>query len=94
MVFGMAVLKDMLVSYLAGLWLIIPWMWWTKADPVYLIYAVAVNVVFLLAMLPEIREVVRIRRQYGKEDMSMAMSQYPMGRSMLRIMEKLGLKRS
>lgn len=94
MIFGMAVLKDMLVAYLAGLWLIIPWMWWTKSDPAYLIYALAVNVVFLLAMLPEIREVIRIRREYGKEDMSMAMSQFPMGRSMLRIMEKLGLKRS
>ena len=94
MILGMAVLKDMLVAYLAGLWLIIPWMWWTKSEPAYLIYAVAVNVIFILAMLPEIREVLSIRRQYGKEDMSVAMSQFPMGRSMLRIMEKLGLKRS
>ena len=94
MIFGMVVLRDMLVAYLAGLWLIIPWMWWTQSDPAYLIYAIVVNVVFMLAMLPEIREVLRIRREYGKEDMSEAMSQFPMGRSMLRIMQKLGIKRS
>lgn len=94
MIFGMVVLRDMLVAYLAGLWLIIPWMWWTKADPAYLFFAIAANVVFTLAMLPEIRDIKRIRREHGKEDMSMAMSQFPMGRSMLRIMQKLGLKRS
>ena len=94
MLFGMMILRDMLVAYLAGLWLIIPWMWWTKSDPAYLVYAIAVNIIFMLAMLPEIREILRIRREYGKEDMSMAMSQFPMGRSMLRIMQKLGLKRS
>ena len=94
MIFGMVILRDMLVAYLAGLWLIIPWMWWTKTDAAYLYFALAVNIVFFLAMLPEIREVVRLRRKYGKEDMSTSLSQFPMGRSMLRIMEKLGLKRS
>ncbi len=94
MFLGMALLKDMLVSYLAGLWLIIPWMWFTKADPVYLYYAFAVNIIFLLGMLPEIRDVIYFRRKYGKEDLDTALSQYPMGRSMQRIMEKLGLRRS
>jgi glycerol-3-phosphate acyltransferase PlsY len=94
MVLGMALLKDMLVAYLAGLWLVIPWMWFTQTDRTYLIYAIAVNIIFMLAMLPDIRDVIHHRRQHGKEDMKFAMSQFPMGRSMLRIMERLRLKKS
>jgi len=94
MIFGMAVLKDMLIAYLAGLWLVIPWMWWTKSDPAYIYYAIAVNIVFLLGMAPEIRDVIYFRRKYGKEDLSSSMSQFPMGRSMMRIMKRLGLDRS
>lgn len=93
MVFGMAVLKDMLIAYLAGLWLIIPWMWLVHRDPAYLLYAVAVNGVFMTAMIPEIADVIRLRREHGKGDMALTLTQFPMGRSMLRIMEKLGLKR-
>jgi acyl phosphate:glycerol-3-phosphate acyltransferase len=94
MMLGMAVLKDMLVAYLAGLWLVIPWMWFTQGDRAYLLYAVSVNVIFMLAMLPEIREVRHNRQRYGKEDMQFAMRQFPMGRSMLRIMERLKFKKS
>jgi hypothetical protein len=69
-------------------------MWFTQIDQTYLIYAVAVNVIFMLAMLPDIREVRYHRRQHGKEDMQFAMSQFPMGRSMLRIMKRLKLKKN
>lgn len=93
MLFGMAVLKDMLVAYLAGLWLVIPWMWLMHNDRAYLLYALSVNLIFMLAMLPEIRAVRQARQQYGKEDMQFAMQQFPMGRSMLRIMEFFKLKR-
>jgi hypothetical protein len=88
---GMAVFKDFLVSYLAGLWLIVPWLWFTSHDLYYLLYGLAANLLFLVAMIPEARDIIRLRKQYGKGELRSMMDGLPMGRSMLKIMDRFGL---
>lgn len=86
MFLGMVVLKELLVAYTGGVLLVIPWLWFTTHDLVYLAYALSINILFVLAMLPEIRQIRAFRRKYGKGDMKVSMEHFPMGRSMLKIM--------
>ncbi len=68
---GMLVFRNMIVASLAWIWLLIPWFWWrTDGDPAYMLYAVAINIIFLLAMISRIpdcheisqgRQISRIR---------------------------------
>ena len=90
MILGMVVIRDVVVSYLAGLWLMIPWLWFRTYDVWYLAYGVAVNVLFVLALLPEIRKVMEYRRR-GLGGTAAEMDVTPMGRMMTKMMNRLGL---
>jgi glycerol-3-phosphate acyltransferase PlsY len=94
MIVGMVIFKDFLVSYLAGLWLIIPWLWFTTFDLKLLLYGVAANLFFLFAMLPELKDILQLRKKYGKGELRSMMDGVPMGRSMLKIMDRLGLRKN
>lgn len=86
---GMIVFRNMIVANLAWLWLLIPWFWWRSGgDPAYIIFAVILNILFFLAMIPE----VRIANKYRKEGKYLeygmgSLKSHPMGRSMLKIAE-------
>ena len=90
MAIGFLLVKDVLVAYLAGVWLMIPWMWFRFHEPAYVVYAVVVNIIFMLALLPEIRNQIQAHKE-GREDMTASMETFPMGRGMLKMMEKLKL---
>jgi glycerol-3-phosphate acyltransferase PlsY len=90
MILGMVVIRDVVVSYLAGLWLIIPWLWFRTHDVGYLAYGVAVNILFVLALLPEIRKVMEYRRR-GLGGTAAEMDVTPMGRMMTKMANRLGL---
>ncbi len=90
MAIGFLLVKDVLVAYLAGVWLMIPWMWFRFHEPAYVLYAVAVNIIFMLALLPEIRNQIQAHKE-GREEMTASMETFPMGRGMLKMMEKLKL---
>lgn len=87
---GLLIFRDFLMAYISGLWLAIPWLWFTTYDPAYLLYAVAINILFILAMIPDLRQYLRLRKS-GKVDLREAMTIYPMGRGMLKMMQKMGL---
>lgn len=90
MAIGFVLVRDVLVAYLAGVWLMIPWMWFRFREPAYLLYAIAVNIIFMLALLPEIRNQIKAHKE-GREDMTASMETFPMGRGMLKMMEKMKL---
>jgi glycerol-3-phosphate acyltransferase PlsY len=92
MFFGLFIVKDVLVAYLSGIWLLIPWFWFRTHDPVYLVYAIAVNIIIILALVPEIRDQIKAHRE-GSYDMQAAMESFPMGRGMLKIMERFWIKK-
>jgi glycerol-3-phosphate acyltransferase PlsY len=98
LVAGMVLFKDMLIAYTGGVLLLLPWFLITKNNnPLffyYLAYALSTMILFILAMIPEIRQVLYLRRKYGAGDMMVSMESFPMGQQMLRIMNKLGLNKS
>jgi len=89
---GLAVFRDFIIAYLAGLWLLIPWMWFRFHDWTHLGFAIGVNLIFIIAMLPDLRQYLRFKRE-GKADIDIVMNKTPMGRGMLKIMHWLKIKR-
>ena len=84
---GMLVFRNMIVATLSWLWLLIPWFWWrTEGEPKHILYAIAVNILFLLAMVPEYQTAMKYKKegkylQYGMG----TLKANPMGRGMLKI---------
>jgi acyl phosphate:glycerol-3-phosphate acyltransferase len=89
MLFGFAVLRDVFFAYVGWTWFMIPWLWVRTGNPVFALYALAVNLMFLLALLPELRRYLEARR-LGKVDMQQGMEVTPMGRGMLKMARRLG----
>jgi glycerol-3-phosphate acyltransferase PlsY len=90
LIFGLFVLRDFMFAYLSGTWLLIPWLWFRTHDFAHLLYGIAVNIIFILAMIPEIKQAKKhagIRQE--KADLRTAMDQWPMGRSILKLTDRL-----
>ncbi len=58
---GLFILRDMLVAYSLGQWLLIPW-FVLRAGPPEVAYAVAINLLYTVASVPEFRSYWRMRR--------------------------------
>jgi len=84
---GMLVFRNMVVSSLSWIWLLIPWFWWrTDGDLAHILYAVAINVLFLLAMIPEYKTAMKYRREGKMIEYGLgALKANPMGRGMLKM---------
>lgn len=93
MFIGMVLLKDLLIAYTGGVGLTIFWFAMTRGIEVHVLYAVILNILFVVAMIPEIKMVRDLRKKYGKGDMRRSMSTFPMGQSMLKLMDKLRIRR-
>jgi glycerol-3-phosphate acyltransferase PlsY len=91
MMIGLLVLRDVWSAYCAGVWAIIPWLWFRTHDPVFLGYAVLINVVFMLGMIPETRQWFRVRRENKWDDTTEVMQLSGMGRGLLKMARKLGI---
>ncbi len=89
MIFGLLIVRDMLVAYMAGIWLLIPWMWFRTHDIHYLLYAVAVNIVFTVATIPEIKKWIKITREGKWSETANVMQLTAMGRGILKMAKKL-----
>ncbi len=84
---GMLVFRNMIVASLGWLWLLIPWLWWrTNGDIAHILFAVVVNILFILAMIPEYRTAMKYKKegQYLEYGMG-SLKSHPMGRGMLKI---------
>ncbi len=94
MLLGLFVLRNVVISYLAGLWLMIPWLWFTTYDAWYLAYGVIVNILFFIALLPEIKTVREYQKRGIGTDVATGMDMTPMGRMMSKMMKRLGANKS
>jgi len=74
------VIKSSLVA--SGVWLvlIIPWIWFRTQDWPELMYAVAMCILFWASMIPEWRELLRLRREGVLEDLTGAREVRVLGR--------------
>lgn len=59
--FGMIILGNTMIAYISWLWLMIPWLAWRMGTP-GLIYALVINLIFIVATIPEMRLMLRMRR--------------------------------
>jgi glycerol-3-phosphate acyltransferase PlsY len=91
MIFGMVVVKQVMVAYLADLWFMIPWLWFRTHDYFHLGYIILVNLSFLLAVLPEIRFILKEYRK-GNKNIVTPMEAFPMGKGMLKMLDFFKLK--
>ncbi len=91
MLLSLVVLRDVLLAYMSGVLLLIPWVYFRTHDMAYVLYAVVVNIFFVIAMLPEIRNYERIKREEKWDDPAAVIELSGMGRGMLKMGRKLGL---
>lgn len=92
MLFGFAVVRDIFFAYVGWTWFMIPLLWLRTRNPVFAIYALAVNLAFSFALVPEIKRYLGARRR-GEVDLQQGMEVTPMGRGMLKMARKLGFFR-
>jgi glycerol-3-phosphate acyltransferase PlsY len=93
MLVGLFILRDLLSIYLLGLWLMVPWIWYFYRDsallPYLIAYSIGVNLVLMIAFIPEFQIYLQMRRE-GKS-MGDLMDLAPMGRGMKKMLKALKL---
>lgn len=84
---GMIVFRNMIVASLSWLWLLIPWFWWrTGGDAAHILYAIVINILLLLAMLPEYQTAMKYKKEGKYIEYGLGtLKSNPMGRGMLKI---------
>jgi glycerol-3-phosphate acyltransferase PlsY len=94
LVLGLFVLRNLVVATLSWIWLLIPWMWWRMGgDPEFIYYSVAINVLFILAMIPEIKTAMKYREQGKYLEYGIgSLKSHPMGRGMLKMANRLNIE--
>jgi glycerol-3-phosphate acyltransferase PlsY len=91
MILGLVILRNTVVGFLLGPWLMIPWLWFRTRDPWHLAYAIVVNVIIAVAMIPEFRARRERARQGILVDPIAQGDAIPMFRMMRMMGERLGL---
>lgn len=91
-VLGILVFRNMVVATLSWLWLLIPWFWWRfDGQPIYVIYAVLLNILFIMAMIPEIKTGLKYHREGKTAEYELgSLSSHPMGRGFIKMARSVG----
>lgn len=92
MLFGMAILRSMYAAYSLWLPLMIPWMWLRTHELAPVLWALALNLVFFVATIPEIKSFAQMQREGTQKAHDQAhIDTHPMWRTMARLTERLRL---
>jgi glycerol-3-phosphate acyltransferase PlsY len=91
LVFGFFIVRDILISYISGLWFFLLWLIFFKGDWPHIVYGVVMNIIFTIALIPDMKEYLAKKRT-GQVDMGASMETFPMGRGMLKIMKFFGVE--
>ena len=89
---GLFIFRHLVVLAISWLWILIPWFWWrTGGDPLFIGYAIALNIIFILAMIPEISSAVKYMREGKLMEWGLGyLNSNPMGRGMLKMARAVG----
>ena len=90
MLIGLVMLRDMLSAYFLGVLFVKPWLWFRTENIYYLYFAIAANIIFVIAMIPEIKLWIVVRRDSEWGDPTKTMELSGMGRGLLKMGRKLG----
>ena len=91
MLIGLLVFRDVCMAYMTGVFLVIPWLWFRTHDLNALFYAVFVNIIFAIAMIPEIKNWMRIKHEEKWDDPVEVIQLSGMGRGIVKMARKLGV---
>jgi hypothetical protein len=84
-------LRDVFSAYMAGLWFMIPWLWFRTHDVNYLIFAIIANILYGIAIVPEAREWFKIKKEGKWDDPAAVIQLSGMGRGLLKMAKKFGI---
>jgi glycerol-3-phosphate acyltransferase PlsY len=86
---GLIIMRSFAVMFILSLLGIIPWLWFRFHDLTYVYYGIAVNLIYLAMFVRDAKDYLRPgARVMGEKEI---MAQMPMGRGMIRMIERLGL---
>lgn len=92
MFLGFVVFREYLIAMTLGTWLMIPWLWISKGGWGYGLFAFLINLMLVIAIIPDVRRYIRARAS-GKVDVESSMESIPMGQMMNKMMYRLGLSK-
>jgi acyl phosphate:glycerol-3-phosphate acyltransferase len=92
MFLGFFVFREFLIVITAGTWLMIPWLWLRTGRWEMVVYALLINLMMVLAMIPDVGRYIRTRKT-GTVSIESVTQEIPMVRMMNRMMERLGSKK-
>ena len=81
---------DVLVLRWSFLILLIPWLWFSTHEPAYLIYAIAVNLIYWGKMTPELKQFIHILKQGGLSTQEEVAGDMAMGQKLGRFLDRYG----
>ena len=81
---------DVLVLRWSFLILLIPWLWLRTSDPAFVIYAVLINLIYWVKMIPELAQFLRILKQGGLSTQEEVAGDMAMGMRLGRFLDRYG----
>jgi len=89
-ILGIFIIREISFTVMGGPWLFIIWIAVRTGNWVYIVFSVLINIILLIAVLPDIRIHLKAQKD-GKTNLSSSMDTIPMGRMMKKMMDKMGL---
>jgi glycerol-3-phosphate acyltransferase PlsY len=89
-ILGIFIIREISFTVMGGPWLFIIWIAVRTGNWVYIVFSVLINMILLIAVLPDIRIHLKAQKD-GKTNLSSSMDTIPMGRMMKKMMDKMGL---
>ena len=89
-ILGIFIIREISFTVMGGPWLFVIWIAVRTGNWVYTVFSVLINVILLIAVLPDVRIHLRAQKA-GKTDLSTSMDSIPMGKMMKQMMDKMGL---
>jgi glycerol-3-phosphate acyltransferase PlsY len=89
---GMILLRSMILAFVMPLLLLIPWFWFRTYALVSVFYAAAILLLYIATLIPDILKYLKARETAPISERAV-MESMPMGRGMLRMMNKLKLEK-
>jgi glycerol-3-phosphate acyltransferase PlsY len=88
------VLRNPFVLFLGGILLFIPWVGLVWRNWSYVLYAIGLNVVLYIALIPEIRADIKRRKEGTGATFEEAIEEVPMSKGLAKMARKMGLMRT
>ena len=90
---GLLVFRSVVVATLAWMWLLVPWLWFRFGEWEYVVFALGINILFYLSLIPEFKISQKYREQGLYEEYARgSMASTPMGRGTIKLAERLKIK--